>query len=210
MGTQPIDIEKLATSLAAAHPALEAGAVARYVGEIVRWNPRIGVVSKQDTGQVLERLVKQSLCLHEMVAGHPGASSVVDVGTGGGFPGIVWALVEPGWRFLLVERRHKKTVFLERVIRVLDLHGVEVYTGDAVEAQAIERFAARFDVATAMAVGPPVRTAPLVEGFLREGGLFATTVARDEPEPRARVGARLELAAARSDEDSVYALYAMQ
>lgn len=209
---QPVDIKGTATSLASIHDDLTVDRLELYLAEILRWNPRIGIVSKQDTLTVLERLVKQSVRLHELVG--PRSEAVcgkelfaVDVGSGGGFPGLVWAMLEPDWRFLLVERRHKKAAFLERVVRVLGLEDVEVYAGDAHSAQAISRFSERFDVATTMAVGRPVKTAGLVEGFLRTGRIFATTIPCDEGDPRPRVGTHLELLQTSSDDDSLYALY---
>lgn len=169
-------------------------------------------MSKQNTLRILERLVKQSVQLYEMV--QPRTEAVcgkelhaVDVGSGGGFPGVIWALMEPDWRFLLVERRHKKGAFLERVVKLLRLEDVEVYAGEATEAQSLGRFAERFDVATTMAVGRPVKTAGLVEGFLRQGRIFATTIPRDDPEPRRHIGTHLELLETDADEESLYALY---
>jgi 16S rRNA G527 N7-methylase RsmG len=119
----------------------------------------------------------------------------------------VWALLEPEWEFLLVERRHKKAAFLERMAAVLGLDDVEVFAGDAQEAGTITRFVRRFDAATAMAVGPAEKTAGLVEPFLRSGRVFATTVPRDEPAPPANVGGSLVLLEADSDAESVYAIY---
>lgn len=211
-GTDPSDITRVASSLASLHPSLDSDRLEQYFKEILRWNPRISIVSKHDTLTVLERLVRQSVRLLELFGPRTEAvcgieQHVVDVGSGGGFPGVVWAMAEPDWRYLLIERRHKKAAFLERVSKVLELEDVEVYAGNAEDAQLVRRFAERFDAATTMAVGRPVKTANLVEGFLRTGRIFATTIPRDEPSPRQHVGTHLELLETNTDEDSVYALY---
>jgi len=210
--SEPIDVKQIIDELVADQPALPAARLHRYVEELLRWNPRIGLISKQTTATVIPRLIRQSIRLWDLVVPRTEASCgrplhVVDVGSGGGFPGIVWALLEPEWEFLLVERRHKKAAFLERMATVLELGDVEVFAGDAQEAGTITRFVRRFDASTAMAVGPPAKTAGLVEPFLRPGRIFATTVPRDEPDPPARVGGSLILLETDSDSEAVYAIY---
>ncbi len=212
---QQTDITKVVASLTSACPELSADNLQQYIHEILRWNPRIGLVSRQDTISIIARLVRQSLHLLELVRPRTEAACgkelhVVDVGSGGGFPGLVWAMIERDWRFLLVERRHKKAAFLDRIVKVLGLEDVEVYAGSAQEALTIGRFSERFDAATTMAVGRPVKTASLVEGFLRTGRIFATTVPRDESAPRENVGTRMRLLETSSDDESLYALYMKQ
>jgi 16S rRNA (guanine(527)-N(7))-methyltransferase RsmG len=209
---QPVDIKELVSNLALPDSGPTPDAIEHHLQEILRWNPRIGLVSKRDTLAVLERLVRQSVQLHELVVPRTEAACgkelhVVDVGSGGGFPGLVWAAMEPDWRFLLVERRHKKGVFLERMVKVLGLEDVEVFVGRAEEAQLVSRFVERFDVATAMAVGPPAKTAGLVEGFLRSGRVFATTVPRDEPGPPQSVGSRFTLLETDTYDETLFAIY---
>jgi 16S rRNA (guanine527-N7)-methyltransferase len=210
--SQPIDLKSFTASLAAAYPELPPEHLHKYYQEILRWNPRVGMVSKQGTVEVIGRLIRQSVGLLELVRTRTEAACgieqhVVDIGSGGGFPGLVWAMIEPDWRYLLVERRHKKAAFLERMVNVLGLEDVEVYAGPAEDAQRLGRFSERFDAATAMAVGPPVKTASLVEGFLRSGRLFVTTIPRDEPDPPERSGTRLRLLSKDTDGETVYALY---
>jgi 16S rRNA (guanine527-N7)-methyltransferase len=211
----PDEVKRVVASSRAVYPALPAQSLEHYLAEVVRWNPRLGLVGKLGTPQILERLVKQSVRLLDLVSPRIGKgegsevseTSVVDVGSGGGFPGIVWALVRPRWRFLLVERRQRKASFLERTIRVLELERVAVHAGEASQVLVGERFAGQFHVATTMAVGPPERTGRLVEGFLGIGGLFATTIPREDPAPPPRAGAALELLETVADEDSRSALY---
>lgn len=181
----------------------------RHVDEVIRWNRHAGLVGKHDTGDILERLVKQSVGLHSLVTGEggvPQAPAIVDVGSGGGFPGVVWAILEPGWRVLMVERREKKASFLERVVALLALDNAGVATGDAETLAARREYRGQFDVAATMAVGPPERTGPLVEGFLGATGVLATTLPRDADAPT-RAGDALVLAAARDDVEFRYALY---
>ena len=55
----------------------------------------------------------------------------VDIGSGGGFPGLVLAVARPDWQFILTERRAKKAAFLRHCVAELDLgKRVQVFTGD--------------------------------------------------------------------------------
>jgi 16S rRNA (guanine527-N7)-methyltransferase len=56
---------------------------------------------------------------------------IADVGSGGGFPGIPLAILEPGCRVVLIESIRKKTSFLKHIVRSLQLDNVEVYNGRA-------------------------------------------------------------------------------
>jgi 16S rRNA (guanine527-N7)-methyltransferase len=209
----PDDIARIVDAARSRHPALPADALGRYLAEVLRWNPRAGLIARQNPQHILERLVKESADLLTFVCGHVGEGEtgrrVVDVGTGGGFPGVVWALMRPGWEFLLVERRRKKATFLERVVRQLSLPGVTVYAGEASEAMVGSAGSAGFDVAVTMAVGPPDRTARLVEGFLRPGGVFATTLPRRAVSPPEHVARAMTLREASPHGDAVFAIYAL-
>lgn len=52
--------------------------------------------------------------------------AIADIGTGAGFPGMVWAIARPDYRLFLVESNHKKQAFLREVVRQMDLKNVEV------------------------------------------------------------------------------------
>ena len=116
----------------------------------------------------------------------------VDVGSGGGFPGVVWSLAEPDWQFLLVERRTGHAAFLQATVVRMSLQHVEVFAGPVEEALHQPRFEGAFDVAVAMAVAPPGEIGPRLEGLLTRGGRFYGTVPAGATLP-ARVGKTLDL-----------------
>lgn len=106
-------------------------------------------------------------------AGVVGANArVVDLGSGGGLPGLVLAWALPGRRVLLIDRRQKRTDFLARAISRLGWHHVEVRCGevarlvDEVRTGAVESF----DVVTARGFGPPVVTLRFAAGLIGEHG----------------------------------------
>jgi len=195
------DFQRLVESLAEDIPALELGQLSRYLECVFEWNDRAGLVAKRSTVASLDRLVRQSAQLLDLLLEHgllglrPQVAEIIDIGTGAGFPGVVWKLMEPGVRVTLVERRHKKVTFLRRTQRILGLADVEVLEGDASELAGQERNRGRFDVAVSFAVGAPADVARLVEPFLKPGGAYATMLPLgDESLPKV-IGSSLELAA---------------
>ena len=78
--------------------------------------------------------------------------SLVDVGTGAGFPGMVLKILEPSLSLTLVDSLAKRLVWLEKVGEVLSLDGVRCFHGRAEELALAPEFRDRFDVATSRAV----------------------------------------------------------
>jgi len=209
----PADIPSLVASLAADFPVLDKIQLSRYLGDIVDWNDRAGLVSKRTTTISLDRLVRQSVQLLEFITRYAvlpqqaTPPSVVDIGSGAGFPGIVWKLVEPTLRVTLVERKPKKATFLERMVSVLGMDGVEVVEGDAVEVAHFDRFRGHFDAATSIAVGAPAAVAHFVEGFLCEGGCYCTMRPRREKRPAETAGKTLVLVATEEQQYGRFSLF---
>lgn len=109
------------------------------------WNARINVVSRKDFDQLYERHVLHSLALAKVWTPDAGAR-VMDVGTGGGFPGIPLAIMFPDTRFTLVDSIGKKTTVAKAVAEGLGLQNVTVVNGRA------ESVPGRFDYVVSRAV----------------------------------------------------------
>lgn len=91
--------------------------------------------------------------------------SLVDLGSGGGLPGLVIAHRRPDLSITLVERRTKRVDLLRYGIRALGLDSVTVYEGD------IADFSGQCDVVTARSFGPPLTVLDVSAAIVVTGGL---------------------------------------
>ncbi|MBC9795556.1 16S rRNA (guanine(527)-N(7))-methyltransferase RsmG [Sinomicrobium weinanense] len=87
------------------------------------WNARINVISRKDIGELYIRHVLHSLGIAKVQPFNPG-SSILDVGTGGGFPGIPLAILFPETEFYLVDAIGKKIKVVQAVAEALELKNV--------------------------------------------------------------------------------------
>jgi len=87
------------------------------------WNERINVISRKDIGHLYERHVLHSLAIAKVISFLPSAR-VLDVGTGGGFPGVPLAILFPETHFHLVDSIGKKLKVVDAVAEALHLQNI--------------------------------------------------------------------------------------
>ena len=90
------------------------------------WNQKINVVSRKDIDELYLRHVLHSLGIAQIQTFNEG-SQILDVGTGGGFPGIPLAILFPNVKFTLVDAIGKKIKVVEEVVEGLGLQNVKTY-----------------------------------------------------------------------------------
>ena len=125
------------------------------------WNAAINVISRKDMDAFDERHVLHSLALVKAMKFAPG-SDVLDVGTGGGFPGIPLAIVYPEVNFVLCDSIGKKMKVVRAVVEALGLTNVTVHHGRA------EDIKGQFDFVVSRAVTRMNRFIPWVQGKIKK------------------------------------------
>jgi 16S rRNA (guanine527-N7)-methyltransferase len=122
-----------------------------------------GLIGPREVDRLWERHLMNCAAVAELV---PDGAHVVDVGSGGGLPGVVLAATRPDLRVTLLEPLLRRTVFLDECLDALALDNAEVLRGRA------EDWAGRMgaDVVTARAVAPMERLVGWCLPLLRRGG----------------------------------------
>lgn len=113
------------------------------------WNAKINVISRKDIDQLYEHHVLHSLAIARFEQDNnlwPAGTRIVDVGCGGGFPGIPLAIMYPDCHFLLVDRIGKKVRVAQEVANAIGLTNVEFRHAG------IEEIKESFDYAVSRAV----------------------------------------------------------
>ena len=87
------------------------------------WNSKINVISRKDIDNLYEHHILHSLAIAKLLPFQPG-TAIMDVGTGGGFPGIPLAILFPECQFLLIDSIGKKIKVASEVAQALELSNV--------------------------------------------------------------------------------------
>ncbi|MDR1475578.1 MAG: 16S rRNA (guanine(527)-N(7))-methyltransferase RsmG [Holosporales bacterium] len=96
----------------------------QYQALILKWQKALNLISNRDVKQLFVRHILDSLQLID----HLRKGVILDIGTGGGFPGIVLA-ISTDENVILVESDQRKSIFLEEVKLKLNLKNLEIYNG---------------------------------------------------------------------------------
>jgi 16S rRNA (guanine527-N7)-methyltransferase len=142
--------------------------LAAFLEELLGWTRDSNLVAQADLGRLASRHVAESLEGLPIVDAHA-PKTLIDVGSGGGFPGMPIAILRPELQVTLVESRRRKGLFLQRVVQELRLPNVRVLVERAehVELDPSERA----DLATARAVAGLDELLPLLDPLVRPGGI---------------------------------------
>lgn len=125
------------------------------------WNAKINVISRKDMDQIYIHHVLHSLGIAKVMGFQPG-TKVLDIGTGGGFPGIPLAILFPDTHFHLVDSIGKKITVVKEVARALKLSNVEAQQARA------ETLVRKYDFVISRAVTRMINFYPWVKGKIKK------------------------------------------
>lgn len=129
----------------------------QYAKLLIEWNQKVNLISRKDEENVLSRHILHSLALampQSMDSAFEEGSMILDIGTGGGLPGVPLAIVRPDCTFRLVDSIQKKINAVNDMIGQLGLTNIEALTGRAEEMRKQKKLLPNFDGVVSRAVAP--------------------------------------------------------
>ena len=147
-----------------------------YVDILLKWNSKISLTSVRDPQQMVSRHFGESLFLAENLIHPEWQGTVVDVGSGAGFPGLPVAMYCPTADVTLIEAQGKKAAFLNEVIYAVKSKNARVFRGRA------EQFSSQADLVTLRAVEKFNETLSIALDLVKPGGRIGLMIGRTQVE----------------------------
>ncbi|HEX7633995.1 MAG TPA: 16S rRNA (guanine(527)-N(7))-methyltransferase RsmG [Noviherbaspirillum sp.] len=136
-----------------------------YLALLSKWNAVYNLTAVRDPVQMVTQHLLDSLAA---IPSFANAQHVLDVGAGGGLPGMVLAVARPDMKVSLIDTVHKKTAFLTQAKAELGLYNVTVHTGRVEQLQVPHKF----DVITSRAFAELADFVTWSAHLLQQGGHF--------------------------------------
>ena len=134
------------------------GQVSVYLDLLLKWNAKMNLTAVRRPEEIMARHFGESFFAAEKLM-DTAVLSVIDLGSGAGFPGLPLAIYSPKTRVTLVESQNKKATFLKEIVRSLGLENATVFRGrgedypgkaDLVTLRAVDRFETAIDIAVSL------------------------------------------------------------
>lgn len=141
----------------------------RYIQDLLYWNAKVNLISRNDVPYLLTRHILHSLSILKYV-NLPQKAKVLDVGTGGGLPGIPLKIARQDIFLLLIDSIGKKARIVKMFAQHIGLPKMEVQRLRAEQLADFPQWHAFFDAVLARAVAPLVQLLSWVETIVKPGG----------------------------------------
>lgn len=142
-----------------------------YYNTLIEWNQKMNLTAIEEPTEVAYKHFVDSACLLRVVPELKN-KSMIDIGTGAGFPGVPLKIMEPALKLTLFDSLNKRIVFLQEVCKQLGLEGVQAIHGRAEEFGIKPEHRAQYDLATARAVARMPVLLEICLPFVKKGGIF--------------------------------------
>ncbi|HLC17795.1 MAG TPA: 16S rRNA (guanine(527)-N(7))-methyltransferase RsmG [Thermodesulfobacteriota bacterium] len=153
---------------------LDEGAIEKfrvYLRELTTWNKKINLTSIADEREIVIRHFLDSLTPWRILK-DSGCRTLLDIGSGAGFPGIPLKIAEPGLEVVLMDAVEKKVNFTRHVIRTLALSGIRAEKARVEDPGFIRKYGGHFDCVISRAFSGLKKFIHIAEPLCREGGLI--------------------------------------
>lgn len=141
----------------------------KYLRELQAWNKKINLTSITDEKDIIIKHFLDSLTSARFLSG---IDTLLDIGSGGGFPGLPLKIALPFLKITLMDAVEKKVHFIRHMIRTLDLKGADAISGRVESPELIYRLSGAFDCVTSRAFAELEAFVTLGAPYVRPGGLL--------------------------------------
>ncbi len=138
-----------------------------YLKELLKWNRKINLTAIQTEKGIVLKHFLDSLSVFPYL---PKPSSILDIGSGAGFPGIPLKIIQPTLGVTLIDSVRKKVDFQRHIIRTLGLKGIEAIHGRVQDKGILQSLGGRFDIIVSRAFSDLRTFLILSFPFLKGGG----------------------------------------
>lgn len=121
-----------------------------YVEQLLNFNKKINLISRKDENNIIERHIIPCLIFSTLFKGFE--ENVLDIGTGGGLPGIPFSIENPKSRITLIDSINKKVLAVKEIVQIIGLDNVEVVWTRAEDKNFIKKYGKSFDLIISRAV----------------------------------------------------------
>ena len=142
-----------------------------YLEELKKWNEKINLTSLRSDRDITVKHFLDSLTAARFLKDNK-VSSLLDIGSGGGFPGIPLKIVMPKLKITLLEAIEKKVNFLKHIIRTLGLDNIEAIKGRAEDEEIIKTYKNSFDCVISRALSSIKDYINLAKPYIKENGII--------------------------------------
>lgn len=142
-----------------------------YKELLKEWNEKINITAIVDDAEIVSKHFLDSLSIFTLDYFN-GRKKLIDIGTGGGFPGLPMKILRDDLDITLLDSLNKRIMFLNEVIDKLKLRDIRALHGRAEELSRKEEFREKFDLAVSRAVAPLNTLSEYSLPFIKVGGYF--------------------------------------
>ena len=165
------DTLKLIENLEAEYGKDTTDKLVSYIDMVLERNEHINLTAVRDRDEAMQKHLADSLSITGLPE-YRAAQSVIDVGTGAGFPGAVLAIADPDKKFILLDSTLKRLRVIDEFAKTLGITNVQTVHARAEEISGKPEFNGHFDLCVSRAVASLDKLTGWCLPFVRKGGFF--------------------------------------
>lgn len=151
----------------------------KYMNLLIEWNEKMNLTAITEPKEIILKHFIDSITILKYIDDN---SKLVDVGTGAGFPGVPLSIMNPTLKITLVDSLNKRLIFLQEVVKELNLKNIEIVHARAEEFGQNKNYREKFDIDTSRAVANLATLSEYLVPLVKIGGKIISMKASNAKE----------------------------